>query len=76
MANTAQARKRARQATKQRAHNMSQRSTLRTAIKKVKAAIDIFFCNIFARVISDRQFGLAAVQCLQKRDQRRLFPSA
>ena len=39
MANTKQAEKRARQATKQRAHNMSQRSTLRTAIKKVTAAI-------------------------------------
>jgi small subunit ribosomal protein S20 len=40
MANSAQARKRARQAVKQRAHNMSQRSALRTAIKKVRKAID------------------------------------
>jgi len=40
MANTAQARKRARQAVKQRAQNMSQRSTLRTAIKKVRKAIE------------------------------------
>ncbi len=40
MANTVQARKRARQAIKQRAHNMSQRSALRTAIKKVRKAID------------------------------------
>ncbi len=40
MANSAQARKRARQATKQRAHNMSLRSTLRTAIKKVQKAVD------------------------------------
>lgn len=40
MANTVQARKRARQAIKQRAHNMSQRSTLRTAIKKVRKAIE------------------------------------
>ncbi len=39
MANTKQAEKRARQSIKQRAHNMSQRSTLRTAIKKVQAAI-------------------------------------
>ncbi|HTY03840.1 MAG TPA: 30S ribosomal protein S20 [Rhodocyclaceae bacterium] len=39
MANSAQARKRARQAVKQRAHNMSQRSALRTAIKKVRKAI-------------------------------------
>jgi small subunit ribosomal protein S20 len=40
MANSAQARKRARQANKQRAHNMSLRSTLRTAIKKVRKAIE------------------------------------
>ena len=36
MANSAQARKRARQATKARAHNASLRSTLRTAIKRVR----------------------------------------
>ena len=40
MANSAQARKRARQAGEQRDHNMSLRSTLRTAIKKVRKAID------------------------------------
>ena len=40
MANSAQARKRARQADKQRAHNASLRSTLRTAIKRVRKAID------------------------------------
>lgn len=40
MANSAQARKRARQASAQRGHNMSQRSELRTAIKKVRKAID------------------------------------
>ncbi len=39
MAHSNQARKRARQAVKQRAHNMSLRSTLRTAIKKVQKAI-------------------------------------
>ena len=39
MANSAQARKRARQAVTQRTHNMSLRSTLRTAIKKVQKAI-------------------------------------
>lgn len=39
MANTKQAAKRARQATKQRSHNMAQRTELRTAIKKVAAAI-------------------------------------
>lgn len=39
MANTAQARKRARQAVKQNAHNSSLRSELRTAVKKVIKAI-------------------------------------
>lgn len=39
MANTAQARKRARQAIVRRAHNMSLRSELRTAIKKVRKAV-------------------------------------
>lgn len=39
MANSAQARKRARQAVKQRAHNASLRSTLRTAIKRVRQAV-------------------------------------
>ena len=41
MANTAQARKRARQALKRNAHNSSQRSALRTAIKSVKKAIEM-----------------------------------
>lgn len=40
MANTAQARKRIRQSAKQRLHNMDQRSSLRTAIKKVRKAIN------------------------------------
>jgi small subunit ribosomal protein S20 len=40
MANSAQARKRARQATAQRDHNMSLRSQLRTAIKKVRKAVE------------------------------------
>jgi len=39
MANSAQARKRARQAIVRRAHNMSLRSELRTAIKKVRKAV-------------------------------------
>jgi small subunit ribosomal protein S20 len=39
VANSAQARKRARQADAQRAHNTTLRSALRTAIKKVRAAI-------------------------------------
>ncbi len=39
MANTAQARKRARQNLKRRAHNRSLRSKLRTAIKAVRLAV-------------------------------------
>ena len=39
MANTAQARKRARQAEKRRAQNASLRSLVRTVIKKVYAAV-------------------------------------
>ncbi|WP_321890172.1 30S ribosomal protein S20 [Paraburkholderia bannensis] len=40
MANTAQARKRARQANKANAHNSALRSKFRTAIKAVRKAID------------------------------------
>ena len=40
MANSAQAKKRARQAVKRRAHNMASRSMMRTAIKKVRAALE------------------------------------
>ena len=39
MANSKQARKRARQSTEQNAHNAAQRSRLRTAIKSVRKAI-------------------------------------
>jgi small subunit ribosomal protein S20 len=39
MANTAQARKRARQSEKRRKHNAALKSTLRSAIKQVKKAI-------------------------------------
>ncbi len=39
MANTDSARKRSRQAEKQRRHNASLRSTLRSAIKNVKKAV-------------------------------------
>ena len=39
MANSAQARKRARQSIKQNMHNASLRSELRTAVKKVQKAI-------------------------------------
>jgi small subunit ribosomal protein S20 len=40
MANTASARKRARQSEKQRQHNTSLRSELRTAVKNVRKAIE------------------------------------
>ena len=40
MANSAQARKRARQAAARRDHNAAQRSELRTAIKKVVYAVE------------------------------------
>ncbi len=40
MANTASARKAARQSEKRRQHNASLRSELRSAIKRVRAAID------------------------------------
>jgi small subunit ribosomal protein S20 len=40
MANTAQARKRVRQSEKQREHNAAQRSAFRTAVKKIRKAID------------------------------------
>ena len=40
MANTSQARKRARQGESRRRHNASFRSMVRTCIKKVNAAID------------------------------------
>ena len=40
MANTAQARKRARQSVALNKHNSSLRSTLRTAIKRVRTAIE------------------------------------
>ena len=40
MANTASARKRARQSEQQRQHNASLRSELRTAVKNVKRAIE------------------------------------
>ena len=40
LANIKSAEKRASQAVKRRAHNMTQRSRMRTAIKKVRAALD------------------------------------
>lgn len=55
MANTAQARKRARQASDAREHNMSQRSALRTAIKKVRKAIGLGDKSAAQSVFKDSQ---------------------
>lgn len=41
MANSAQARKRARQSLKQRNHNTSLRTAFRTAVKKVLKAVEV-----------------------------------
>jgi small subunit ribosomal protein S20 len=40
LANTAQAKKRARQAVKRRSRNVAQRSALRTSVKKIRSAIE------------------------------------
>jgi small subunit ribosomal protein S20 len=40
LANTAQARKRARQAEKHRQHNAAQRSAMRTSVKNVEKAVN------------------------------------
>ncbi|CAG0954472.1 30S ribosomal protein S20 [Burkholderiales bacterium] len=58
MANSAQARKRARQSEKQRQHNASLRSTLRTAIKKVQKAIKAGDATVAQNVL---QSSVAAI---------------
>jgi small subunit ribosomal protein S20 len=55
MANSAQARKRARQTEKQRQHNTSLRSTLRTAIKKVRKAVEAGDKNAAQAVLRSSQ---------------------
>ncbi|PKO84221.1 MAG: 30S ribosomal protein S20 [Betaproteobacteria bacterium HGW-Betaproteobacteria-11] len=55
MANTAQARKRARQSAEQRVHNMGLRSELRTAIKKVRKAIDAGNKEVAQKVFVESQ---------------------
>lgn len=55
MANTAQARKRARQSAQQRVHNMGLRSELRTAIKKVRKAIDAGNKEVAQKVFVESQ---------------------
>ncbi|HQR83941.1 MULTISPECIES: 30S ribosomal protein S20 [unclassified Polynucleobacter] len=55
MANTAQARKRARQAVKQNEHNSSLRSKLRTSIKAVRKAIETGDKDAAAKVFAATQ---------------------
>jgi len=55
MANTAQTRKRARQAEKRRMHNASLRSELRTAVKKVRKAITAGDKAVAAQTLRDSQ---------------------
>jgi len=61
MANSAQARKRARQAVKQNAHNSSLRSELRTAVKKVIKAIEAGDKAAAQAVYKD---SVSAVDCI------------
>ena len=55
MANSAQARKRARQAEMTRKHNASLKSELRTAIKKVKKAIGVGDKAVAAKTLQESQ---------------------
>ena len=61
MANTAQARKRARQATVQRVHNMGLRSKLRTAIKKVRKAFEAGDKTAAAEVFKQSQVVIDSI---------------
>ncbi len=61
MANTAQARKRARQATVQRVHNMGLRSKLRTAIKKVRKAVEAGDKTAAAEVFKQSQVVIDSI---------------
>lgn len=57
MANSAQARKRARQTIKQREHNFSLRSRLRTAIKSIRKSIESGDKSV-ARATFDKSIGV------------------
>lgn len=61
MANTAQARKRARQAVQQNLHNSSLRSRLRTAVKSVRKAIDAGDKAAAAAVFKDAQSTIDSI---------------
>ncbi len=69
MANSAQATKRARQAEKARKANVAKRSDMRTAVKKVLAAIeagDKAAANAAFRVAQSKLDGLARKKILSK----------
>ncbi|MCO4888931.1 30S ribosomal protein S20 [Cupriavidus sp. WGtm5] len=61
MANSAQARKRARQAVAQNAHNSSLRSRLRTAVKAVRKAIDAGDKAAAAEVFKNSQIVIDSI---------------
>jgi len=61
MANTAQARKRARQSVVRNLHNSSLRSMLRTAIKRVRAAIDTGDKAVANELLSKTSSGIDSV---------------
>lgn len=69
MANSAQATKRARQAEKNRQHNVHLRSTMRTAVKKVLAAIqagDKAQANELFRAAQSKLDGMARKGIIHK----------
>ncbi len=69
MANSAQATKRARQAEKRRQHNVALRSDMRTAVKKVIAAInagDQAKANELFRVAQSKLDGMARKGIINK----------
>ncbi|MBW5803038.1 30S ribosomal protein S20 [Coxiella endosymbiont of Ornithodoros amblus] len=67
MANSAQAKKRARQNEKRELHNTSQRSAVRTAVKKILKSLQ---ANDFSAAQSAYQY---AVQILDKSAGRRII---
>jgi len=69
MANSAQATKRARQAEKNRQHNVAMRSDMRTAVKKVLSAIaagNKDQANEFFRVAQSKLDGMARKGIIHK----------
>lgn len=79
MANSLQARKRARQAEKRRRHNASFRSVLRTAMKKVvrliragdkQAAVDAFKAAV---PVIDSAVGKGLIHCNKAARHKRRF---